>query len=663
MSRWIALLASTLPMWAGAAEGMWPLNMLPTTALSQARLQPNTAQLQGAAVNVGGASGGFVSANGLVLTNHHVVSDCIDKLSTAARPLQQTGFVAASPQDELRCPGLSVRVLVGIDEQLRLPNQAAARKAAIHHLERKGCPASQVCQVVALYGGAVHQRYRYRNWSDVRLAMAPEGQAANFGGDDDNFGYPRFAFDFALLRVYDANGRPHHPAHWLRPTSSPLRLGDGVMVVGHPYQTERMLTVAQLEAQRDVLLPLRVQALEAELVGLRRFAAQSPEAARQVVDLINGAENSLKANRGELAALRDAAIFQLKRDEETRIRSQAGTSAPWDAVAQATQAQRTMAPTLAAMRMPYGSLLGDVLDGLAVHDESRRPAGQRLEAFSGVGASTIRETVSADRPVYLPLERARLAHFIERAQNLLGSEHAWVQTLLGGEATPQAAAQRWMTDTALVRARARRALLAEGTKAAPDVPLLTLAQQLLPLYRAALQRSETEVHQALLTQADALAKARWQALGRSAAPDATGTLRLSWGRTAEVSLGGLRQPWASTFGGLWDRADAFAATPPFNLAPSVAAARNSIDPRVPLNFIATTDIVGGNSGSPVVNAQGEWVGVAFDGNLDSLAGNYVYDERSNRMVSVHIQAIGQALNTIYPASHLARELGLRQSPP
>lgn len=659
----LALLAGTAPN-AQAAEGMWPLNLLPQDALQAHGLRPNVARLQAVSVNVGGASGSFVSPNGLVLTNHHVISECLDHLSTAQRPLQTTGFVAAKPGDALRCPGLVAKVLQGIDDVTdQIPADAAGRKAAIDRLTGPDCPAQQLCELVPLYGGAVHHRYRHRNWNDVRLVMAPEAQSANFGGDDDNFAYPRFAFDFALLRVYEANGKPHRPTHWLRPAQKPLQLGDAVMVPGHPYVTERQKTIAQLEAERDLHTPLWIDRASQELEALRAYARTSPEAQRQSMDMVLSLENGLKVIRGELVALRTPALMQRLRDEEAAIRRAASTQAPWEAVAQAEAAALRLAPLRAALQAPGGSLLGQVLQILAVRAERHRPADQRLEGFHDREAEQQAEELSADRPVHLALEQVRLAQHIAWMQSRLGPDHPWVRTAMGGQPNPEAAARHWLQGTALTDWSQRRSLLTLDDEALAQHPdrLVQLARALHPDLHRLRHAWEAEVRQPRLAQAKALAQARWQVQGRSAPPDATGTLRLSFGRVAEQDLGGLRQPWFSTLGGLWARADGFDHRPPFDLAPRLKAARQRLDDRTPLNFISTADIVGGNSGSPILNAAGDWVGVVFDGNLDSLSSAYVFDEARTRTVSVHLEAIRLALREVYRASHLADEMGLGKS--
>jgi hypothetical protein len=637
---------------AGAVEGMWPLNLLPQAALREHGLQPQTELLQRASVQLPYGSGSFVSPEGLVLTNHHVISECVDALSTARAPLQQRGFVAASRRAERRCPGVEVQVLQGIDDVSAelLALAPAERSARVAELEGSACPAGQRCRVVPLYGGALPQRYRTQVWSDVRLVMAPEMQAANFGGDDDNFNYPRFAFDFALLRVYEADGRPHRPSHWLRPAKAAARDGDALMVPGHPYRTERGLTVTQLETLRDAVLPATLEALDFELALLASYAGADAEAARQVAELRATLENSRKSRRGALDALLRPGLLQAKSVQEQQVRAAAPSAEPWEAAARSALAEAQLARENVLRQLPGGSQLAGLVDLLALRAERQLPEADRLPAYRGAAAQELLALAGADQRYHPDLEQARLSAYVAWVRQQLDEDNPWAASL---EAVP--ASERW------ARGSDRLALLeASDTELAQDADAqLQLALRLVPLHRAWLRRVEAEVQAPLTGAPEAIAQARWKLLGASQAPDATFSLRLSFGRARGITSAGLRHPWQTNFGGLYARADAFDGQPPFDLAPRVAQARGRINARTPLNFIATADIVGGNSGSPVLNSRHEWVGLAFDGNLDSLAGDYHYDEASNRMVALHQRAIREALTKIYPAAHLARELGLQ----
>lgn len=656
IARALLALAALSPLLAAsparAAGGMWPLNLLPQQTLHEHGLQPDVELLQRASVLLPYGSGSFVSPQGLVLTNHHVISECVDALSSPRQPLQQRGFVAATRAAERRCPGVEVQVLQGIDDLSAelLALDEAARSLRIAELEGVACPTGQRCRVVPLYGGALLQRYRSQVWNDVRLVMAPEMQAANFGGDDDNFNYPRFAFDFALLRVYEADGRPHRPSHWLRPAAQALRDGDALMVPGHPYRTERGLTVDQLQTLRDAVLPATLQALTFELDLLAGYARGSAEAERQVSELRATLENSRKARQGALDALQHPGLLQAKAEQEQRVRAGSPDTAAWDAVARSARAEARLAREHALRQLPHGSLLAGLVELLSLRAEQALPEADRLPAYRGAAAQQLLAQLGAEQRELPELEQARLEAYVGWARGQLGSDNPWAALLTAPPVLP-----RWS------RGAARVALLtaSDAQLAADPDPLLQLALSLVPLHRDWQRRVEAEVRAPLQGASEAIAQARWAQLGREQAPDATFTLRLSFGRSAAITSAGLRHPWKTTMGGLFARADAFDGQAPFDLAPRVAAARGRLNPRTPLNFIGTPDIVGGNSGSPVLNSRHEWVGLAFDGNLDSLAGDYHYDGTSNRMVALHQQAIREALTKIYPATHLARELGLK----
>ncbi len=596
------------------------MNQLPAAALqahgapeSQVAFKGWAQRLQKAAVNLPYGSGSFVSAEGLILTNHHVISECIAALSNPKRDLLAAGFLASKRNGELRCPGVNAKVLLGIDDvSAQIPTQDGATRRAAKGLAEKQCPKGQVCELVALHGGAQHHRYRYREFKDVRLVMAPEAQAANFGGDDDNFAYPRFAFDFALLRAYEANGQPHRPKHWLRPARQAAKLGDGIFVLGHPGRTDRLLPMAELEVLRDVELPLSVAISSSQQAELKAYGALSAEAARQAADPLATVENSLKATRGELAALRDPQLMAAKAATEQKLRQHASSDpAVWLATEAAMEAKRRIVPGLMVQRAPSGSLLDAAIQLAALQAERRLPPSQQLESYRDAAGLGVQADLLTDRPVYPELEAVYLKGHSTRMTQQLGEDHPAVQAL-------RKAAPKALLSSRMAISGQRKAWLAMAPAAfdAETDPLLQLGRQLFALQRPARAEQENRVKQVLLAQAESFARLRLKVLGQAEPPDATSTLRLSFGRIAEVSSGGLRQPWFTTLEGLYARSQGFGNKLPFALATRL---QNLQGNNTALNFISTADIVGGNSGSPIVNATGEWLGVVFDGNLDSLA--------------------------------------------
>lgn len=660
---------------ARADEGMWTFDNAPLQLIQQRyglTLSPAWLEhVRKSAVRFG-ASASFVSKDGLLLTNHHVARGCIARLSTAERDLIANGFVAATREQELQCPGADARVLMSWEDVTATvtaaarpgmsdAEAAAARKAAIAKLE-SDCKSStgMKCDVVTLYSGALYHLYRYKEWQDVRLVVAPEGHASDFGGDPDNFNFPRFALDFSLLRVYE-NGKPVQPEHYLKLASQAPREGDPVFVIGHPGNTDRLNTVAQLEAKRDALLPLAIAGAKAQLKTLAAYGAQSPESARRAHALVAGIENTLKANTGQLKSLQDPANFERKRQEEAQFRAGYAKlgrqDQPWAQVEAATRRQVELAREAAYANAGFNTLLGTAMTLVEIARERALPEGERMRGYSANGLAAAERRVRADVPTYKDLELARYTLQLARAQQALGIDHPFVKASVGPQ-TPGAAAQALIDGTRLDQL-AERVRLLEGGAAAIDAstdPAIVLARQLYPLQREQSRRMEREVDEPLKRAAELLGRARFELMGKSVSPDATGTLRFSYGRLAGYESDGYRLPYKTVFGGLFARADAFDNVPPFKVAPKVAAARNQLDMSVPMNFVSTNDIIGGNSGSPIVNKDGELVGLIFDGNLDSLGGRFLYDERLNRATSVDVRAILQALEKVYGAPHVAKEL-------
>lgn len=670
--------ASTLALCSNthADEGMWTFDNPPLAQIQKAyglQITPQWLQaLQLAAVNFGGASGSFVSSKGLVLTNHHVARGCITRLSTPERDLDTNGFQAATPEQELRCPGTVLKTLISSEDvtaQVQAgtaaaktdAERAALRKQVLGQLE-SACEKSTGlrCQMVGLYGGAQTHVYRYQEWDDVRLVFAPEQQAANFGGDDDNFTFPRFAFDFSLVRVY-RDGKPITPPGVLKLASQPLKAGDPVFVAGHPGSTDRLFPVAQLTFERDVSLPQRLATAKANQAMLHAYAKRSPEAARQAAGGISSIENWLKAMLGEYKTLKQPEVLAGKLAAEQALRqawAQRGGKGndPWLQAEQAIAQLRSREAEVSEVGFGRG-LLGTAGTLVQLAQERNLPEAQRLPGFREAALPQIERRLKAHFPVYPELAVAQLQLQLERAQQRLGAHHAFVKALLQG-ASPADAAQRLVAGTTLADPAVRIALMAGGLpalKASAD-PMVQAALVVAPMVRELEQFEEIQVATPLQKAAEQIARIRFEVLGTSVYPDATGTLRLSWGQVAGYQSEGKTNPWKTTFGGLYARADAFDGAEPFDLAPKVAAARNKVDPRWPLNLVSTDDIIGGNSGSPLVNARGELVGLIFDGNIESLAGRYVYRGALDRAVSVDAHAVVHALETIYDAPGLAAEL-------
>lgn len=665
----------TLVSVAHADEGMWTFDHPPLDAVRQrygVALTPDLLEhLRLSAVNFN-ASATFVSRHGLILTNHHVAMDCIGKLSSPARDIQHGGHVAHDRAEELRCPGASARVLMSIEDVSAAVARAAGsaandvqrnalRKRAIANIESDCERAGRLkCEIVSLYGGALHHLYRYREWDDVRLVFAPEIGTAAYGGDADNFVYPRYALDVALLRVYE-HGEPVTPEHFLKLAPRPVAEGDPVFVIGHPGHTDRLQTMAELEFARTIEFPMRIRAAEAERADLKAYGARSPEAARRAVEALFLVENRLKAMRGASAILADTEAMARKQADETALRATSRArdrgEQPWLDIAAAITRRVAHASEIQAVEYGRHTLFEEA--GLLVEQAHERalPEDERLADYRDSALPALERRLKRDASIYKDLEIVRLTRVLRQALELLGPRHPFVQATLGSD-TPDQAAERMIRGTRIDDAKQRAALLAGGLQAirASDDPLIRVAAAVYPIRRALVRETEESIEMPIRKATASIARARFAIEGDKFSPDATRSLRIAFGKVAGYESHGITMPWKTTFGGLFARADAFDQVPPFALPDRVREARSRIDPRIPLDFVTTADIIGGNSGSPVVDRNGEWVGVIFDGNLEGLGGRYVYSDRAARAIAVDARAILHALERIYDAPALADEL-------
>jgi Peptidase S46 len=672
--------ALTAPL-AGAGradEGMWPLNAFPFAAFEKAYgFRPSQElldhlRLSSIRFNNGG-SASFVSGDGLVITNHHVASECIQQLSSAAHDYLKEGFVAAGAADEKACPDLELNVLVGIErvtDRVRAAEPAdadpaaaaAARRSEMAAIEKECQDSTGLrCDVVTLYSGGEYDLYRYRKYTDVRLAFAPEAQMAQFGGDDDNFEYPRYAVDIALFRVYD-HGEPLHPVHYLHFDPDGVSDGELTFLVGNPGSTGRHLTVAELEWLRDGQYPLYLEYLDARRTGLYEFSARGPEPARIARDEIDSVENSIKAISGyESGLLEPGLIASARTDERALAAAVAADPAlaaevgdPWSETAQAIAAYRSIFPRWLAVEtaLARSSQLADdarMLIRLGV--ERGKPNGERLREYRDTHLPVIAQALASTAPIYPDFEAFELGRALRRVASQLGPVHPVVRALLG-DSTPEQVAAAAVAGTRLGDPTVRRAL-ADGGRAAveaSDDPMILLMAKLEPLARELHDRWNREVDGVEKSAGARIARAYFAVHGHDVYPDATFTLRVTFGRVEGYADRGRTLPFATRFGGWFERARQHDGKPPFDLPPALAAARGSIDPETPVDFVATHDIIGGNSGSPVVDREGRFVGIVFDGNLYMLPNRFRYSDELSRAISVDSPAIVTTLTRIYPAA-------------
>ena len=672
-----AALAVTSPR-AAADEGMWTFDAFPAEKVQRAYgFAPTPAWLDHVRLSsvrlAGGCSGSFVSAQGLVMTNHHCAHPCVEQLSTAGEDLVKGGFLARTEAEERRCPDVELDQLVAIaDVTARVraatrgtegPAFHRALRAEIARIERDCQTAETVrCDVVTLYQGGLYHLYTYRRFTDVRLVFVPELAIAFFGGDPDNFDFPRYDLDVAFLRAYEG-GKPARTRDWFRWSPAGARAGELTFVTGHPGGTDRELTVAELRYQRDVSLPDRLVRL-AELRGLLvGFRLLGPEQRRISTEDLFDVENSFKALRGRREALQDPAFFEAKVAAERALQAEvakdpdrgAGVARAYAAIERAEDRLRAIHRELNALEHAGGGeLLGFARTLLRAAEERPKPDGERLREYREASLPALSRHVLSEAPVHPELEKVLLAHALSKLREDLGVDHPAVRRVLGKE-SPEEVAARAVGGTRLAELAVRRRLWEGGLAAvqAADDPMIAVARALDPEARVLRRTYEEEVEAVVRRAHEVIADARFAVRGRTTYPDATFTLRLTYGQVQGWREGTRDVPPFTTLGGAFERATGH---DPFALPRSWLDAKPRLDLSTPFDLVSTNDIVGGNSGSPMVNARAEIVGLIFDGNLHSLGGEYGFDPATNRAVAVDSRAIAEALDKVYGARRLLDEL-------
>jgi hypothetical protein len=628
-----------------------------------------------ASVRLPGCSSSFVSARGLVMTNHHCGRECTAAVSPKDTNYLETGFAATAMADEKKCPGLYVDQLQSIEDvSARVRGAITATTAGARGEQRRvvtdriqeECRAqtSLLCQVVSLYQGGMYSLYRYKRFTDVRLVMAPEEGIAFFGGDPDNFTYPRYDIDLTLLRVYD-NGSPMAVTDFLKWSAAGPSDGDAVFVTGNPGSTGRLLTMAQMEYLRDVEYPYTLGAYDRRLAALHERSSQGPEPARRYENDIFSFANAKKATAGYRAGLVDAGIMGRKRAFERDFRARiAGDKAlaakygmAWDRIAVAEKDAGSFYLRRVFSGFVAGSPLLQMAGDLArLPSQSALPDSQRLARYRGAAADRIRQGLLRDVAVDPEYEKLILAEHLRAAQKALPAVDPILRTLLGGR-SPEVAAEALVSGTALATTAARKALVDGGPAAiaASTDPLVVLARQLDPVNLALVQRF-LKLDATITSNAELIGQAIFAAYGTRLPPDATFTLRISDGVVKGFPMNGTVAPYRTSFYGLYARSVEFDNKDPFRLPARWLDRRDRLDLSTPVDFVSTNDIIGGNSGSPVINRNAEVVGLIFDGNIESLPNRFIFTDDVARSVSVHSRAITEALRKIYDAAWIADEL-------
>ncbi len=671
-----------LALSVAAEEGMWTFNDFPKAQVKQRYgFEPMQAwldhvRLASVRFNNGG-SGSFISPHGLVMTNHHVGSECIHNLSTAEHDYMQNGFYAPTRTDERKCPDLELNVLLGIEDvtdkvnasikpEMSAAERNQAQKGTMAALEKECTEKTGLrCDVVTLYEGGAYNLYRYKKYTDVRLVFAPESETAFFGGDPDNFTFPRYCLDVAFFRVYE-NNQPAKIDHYLAWSSSGPRPGELVFVSGNPGSTGRLLTLAQLEFLRDTTYPFQLKALKRRRQALLTFAQRGAEEARIAQDDIFGIENSLKAITGYQSGLLDTDLMARKQAEEKQLRAAVAANpdwqkefgGAWDVLARAQRAYTSFYSRYQLLEQRLG-LRSSRLFSIARHlirlaEEKTKPNEKRLREYRESNLPSLELQIFSPAPIYDSLEITQLADALGLLVDELGADDPLVEQVLG-QSTSQELAEYLVKGTRLKDVEVRRKLAAGGLEAVKtcDDPMIALAHQVDAVARAIRQRYEDEVESVERSQGSLVAKVLFQVRGRSIAPEATFTLRLSYGVVKGYAEAGKGIPWSTTFRGLYQRAT---GQPPYRLPQRFRDKKAALDLDTPFNFVSTADIIGGNSGSPVVNTKGEVVGLIFDGNLAMLPNRFLYRDLQARAIAVHSEAILEALRKVYAADALLKEL-------
>ena len=669
---------------AHAEEGMWTFDNPPLKLLKEKyNFVPSQAwldhlRLSSVRLNDGG-SGSFVSPDGLLLTNHHVARGQLQKNSTAEHDYLANGFYAATPDQEMKSPDSEVNVLQSMENVTsRIQGSAKglsdekaalkAREATIAAITKESTDKTGLrSDIVSLYNGGEYWLYRYKKYTDVRLVFAPEQQAAFFGGDPDNFTYPRYDLDMAIFRVYE-NGKPIHTDNYLKWNVKGAADGDLIFISGHPGSTERDDTMAQLTLEREVLGPAVSAYLKHRIEVAQQYAAQGPEQARQVGSLIFSLQNSLKVYIGRGEALDDKAVIAKKQADEDDFRRKVDANPEWkreygnawQTIATTEDKERGIVPSQ-IFRRTDSTLMRLALQIVQYVAEIKKPDSDRLAPYHEAGLESLRFQLLSPAPIYPATEKLFMTSALTQAQEKLGKDDPYVHAILQG-GDPKTVTDSIIDGSKLRDPAVRRTLIegGEAAVAASTDPAIVAARRLDPIVRGFNRQQRDEIQSVLTPAEEKLGKARFAVYGKDTYPDATFTLRLSYGTVKGFPMNGTIAPPVTTFYGLYDRSDSFGNKAPFNLAPHFVDAQSKFNLATPLDFVSTGDIIGGNSGSPVVDRDGQLVGLIFDGNIESLAGDFVYEGEKNRAVAVHSAGMIEALRHVYNATALADRLEGKQ---
>ncbi|MFZ0914526.1 MAG: S46 family peptidase [Candidatus Korobacteraceae bacterium] len=678
----LCVLTLGLGSFACADEGMWLFNAFPKDQV-QAKygFAPDQAWLDHVRLSSARAPNGsssFVSPDGLIFTNHHIAQECIHDLSTNGKDYMKNGFYAPTRAEEPKCPGVEFIVLQNIEDVTTKVNAAVkpsmstadagkAQREEMSSLEKECSTGDVRCDVVTLYSGAMYNLYKYKKYDDIRLVFAPEFEIAFFGGDPDNFEYPRYDLDISFFRAYE-NGEPAKIHDFLKWSPVGVKEGELVFVSGHPGRTGRLLTTDQLGFLRDYQYPLQLNSYTRRIAMLEKFSAASEENTREAESDFFGLQNAFKAVTGYEGGLRDKDLMGKKAADEKALHNfvnsdpklNAAFGDPWAEISKAVEVQKQIYKSLGYLDS-LGGFRGDLArfarDIVRAAEQKQKPSNQRIRGFQDSALPTLEQRLFSTAPTYKSLEQALLAESLAEMQDVLGADNADVKKALAGK-TPGERAKELIDGTKLDDVAVRKQLY-EGGEAAVEAsndPLIVLMRQIEPDAVTIHQRDEDEVQSVLRRDGGYIGKALFAKEGFKVPPDATFTLRLSYGPVEGYKLNGKNVPWFTTMGGAYKHAAEHGSKPPYQLPESWLKAKPSIDLNTPFNTVSTPDIIGGNSGSPVINKNAEVVGIIFDGNIESLPWDFEYSDKVARSVEVDSRAILESLRKIYHADALANEI-------